>query len=777
MNTSLITKRLRGFSARAMVGLVVALVVSLLVIVPAIGANSQEFYTKGSLPEIAKSINQIIYPTFGQPAIVPRGNPLTVEWDWRLSDGTIPLSSLPALGSRANWKVWITNSIAANVQHYDGSSNDPNQWYNYVNKAHPYGYGAYSNPVETVANSYDLKVRSVDQSATAHWPEVFGQSGYVVDKITATVPGDVPMDLYDVHVQYKGTVPSGYKSLIPSERVASCGVDSQPHALDVISQYKKDIKVVEINDVHVFGQEIQSWTGMDFNSFVLREPRPGTPSRGQLLGASKIPLDNNGDGVTNEGAVYLQEELQAINLINPDFVVFSGDALFAQKNFATYPSGSGPFGASSGQVGTEYRFEDPWFYDEMLALNVPVFMVPGNHDGYNWDGHVVAHDDGQEIWQDLFGPLYYSWDYGNYHFMGINTMDWSKSDRNGFSIFGYINYPYKWQGQVRGGGDTWQTGTPPAGSGLLWDPGNPANYTGQLAWIASDLAANRSKQLRGAFMHHDPFENIGSPPIAYTNGQFFGITLPGTGEGQGSQSLAYLLRSNDVAFESSGHIHSDWVGKVRWYDGKGQTICLNTVASEIPVKDGESSTNYAGYRMISIDNGQVTDWGLPGGNNDPNHTYSIPGWANINVGNGLQNGSATYYDNRPSIQWMEEKNTSYRPPVTGVGMTGVGTFTSPELPGQVALPLNNPDGTARFDDVTCTIKNTLDGTHGALLNLTGCRIEFVLKKTGPGSHYVADNGRILEQYNTAGAHVVVVLADAPGGATVPVHVHAVASAR
>ena len=797
----------RGPALRVLgIALAAALVIAL-VAIPGIHVNGQESSVAGSLPEVAKKVNQLVFPTFGNPAIITRGDRLTIEWDWRLGNGGISLGTLPTGGTSA-WSVYLTTSIAANIQHYNGSTNDPNQWYNYRNTSDPYGYGTYDKPENTVVNTRKLKVEAVNRSASDRWPEVFGQAGFVVDKITARVPADVPLDLYDVHVEFKGAIPAGYAGALPAGHENSLRSDVQPHALNVVKEYKKDVKIIQITDTHVYGQEIQNAFGINYLSFELREPRPGTPNR-TLDPVSKawlkyddFPLDKDKDGKANEGAIYLQEELQAISLLNPDFVVFTGDSTYAQKNWNTYPKDAWPFTGTTGDVGSEYRFEYPWWYDELLALNVPVYCVPGNHDAYNWDGHEaeggLAHDDGLEIWQDLFGPLYRSWDYGNYHFLGINTMDWPKvdtagphptssifpdyDDRNGVNFFGYVTNPHKWLGQVRGNGDKWGVGTPPAGSGLRWDPGDPSAYTGQLGWIKRDLEANRGKQLRGVFMHHDPLDPVGSNPKMFDNEGQFGLTMP-SGQGEGSQSLVYLMRTNDVAFEASGHAHSDWVGKVPWYDAGGDLMALNTTASPVPVGEesltDKASADYGGFRMLTINDGKLTSWGLPGANNDPMTKWSIPGWQGVGVGtataaNPNPNGFEIYRKNRPSIQWMEQDQATQtaggqRPPI----VNGEGTFSTPSKPGVLPLPLNDRSVGGPFDDVTCKIKNTLDGSTGASMTLPGCRIEFPMKKLSRGYYYAVDNGTILEQYDTdSGEHMVVVLANvAPG--LLPVRVHAV----
>ncbi len=795
----------RDFLRCLSIVLVPVLLASALVAFAPPPARAQEFNVQGSLPEVAKRINQLSYPTFGNPAITRRGADLVIEWDWRLGNGAIPLSALPS-GGPSCWEVRIATSVAANVQHYDGSTNDPRRWYRYTNAADPYGYGTYDRPVHTVVNSRRLKVTKVERKASARWPEVFGQVGYVLDMLTVKLPADVPIDLYDVTVIFKGRIPSGYPRLLPAGHEGSLASDSQPHALSVVDSFNRDIRIVQISDTHVYGQEIQNAFGIDFNSYELREPRPGTPARKLdpverlWLKYDDFPLDTDADGRADEGAIYLQEQLQAINLLNPDFVVFTGDSTFAQKNWNTYPKDAFPFEGTTGDVGSEYRFEMPWWYDELLALNVPVFCVNGNHDSYCWDGHEaeggLAHDDGLEIWQDLFGPLYRSWDYGDCHFLGVNTMDWPKSDptpewtgyifpeykdRNGVNFFGYITMPHKYLGQVRGNGDRWGVGAPPPGTGLRWSPGDPASYDGQLGWIKRDLEANRGKKLRGIFMHHDPLKEIGQNPQMFDNESSFNIPMP-SGRGEGSQALVYLMRSYDVSFEASGHAHSDWVGQVPWYDGAGQLTAINTTACEIPVGDesltSKASADYAGFRMISISDGKLVSWGLPGADNDPLTKWSIPGWQGIGVGtatpeNPAPNSFGVYRSNRPSVQWMEQDTSPLRPPI----VNGEGTFSTPSLPGRLPLPLNDRSIGGPFEDVTCKIRNTLDGSTGARQDLTGCRIEFAMKKLGGGRYYVVENGRILEQYDTdTGERMVVVLTDVPAGALLPVRVHAVGPA-
>jgi len=769
-----------------------------LVILPAPAARAQEFYPEGSLPEAGKKINQLIYPTFGYPAIQPRGGELTIEWDWRKS---VVGNSRPALGEiddPEDWEVWVTTSVAANVQNYNGAvagdaENPPADWYEYNGPA----YGAYESPVHTVVNDRALEVVDVSREASQRWPEIFGQAGFEVDHITVEIPLNLPLDLYDLNVRCVSGEVSG-EFLI---------TDGQPHALQVIEDYKDDLKILHITDTHVYGQEIKNGWNLDYNSYELREPRPGTPDRSAfpLLQWEGFPLDKDMDGKSNEGAIYLQETLQAINLVDPDFAVFTGDAVFAQKNYNTYPKFTPFWGAVTGDVGTEYRFELPWWYDELLALNVPVFCVPGNHDSICLDGRVVERDDGQEIWQDLFGPLYYSWDYGEMHFLAVNGMDWHKLDADGPDVFeptdtnpllwflatmlypelaedwvdrgGFlldfgnlfvpikVISPHKWHGQILGSGDPYEWEPWPWGP----DPGGDG-FTGQLAWIEDELhqANLEGKDLKGVFLHFDPLNPLDGPPGNWNHAKQFGLLEVPAGHGEGSQAFVYLMRKYEVDFVASGHTHSDNITRIDWapYGGSpGELVSINTIAVEPPV-DGKSllldpvAEKYGGYRLICIEDGELGDWGFAGSEGDPDYSYSIPGWEGLTVGAGAVNDYLAYRNNRPVLQWMEQDDSTnpdyHRPPITD----GEGAFSQ-------ALPLNE---TGPFSDVTCKVKNTLNQT-GAVLDLTDCRIEFPMVYLDGGQYYAAHNGEILEQYDAdSGERMVVVLADVNGGTTLPVRV-------
>ncbi len=141
--------------------------------------------------------------------------------------------------------------------------------------------------------------------------------------------------------------------------------------------------------------------------------------------------------------------ISEINLLNPDFVVITGDLTFGQL----YP--------------LEYSFEYRKCYEILQRFEVPTFVCPGNHDGY-----IQFGQDGFKFWQEFFGPFYYSFDYGNCHFTTVNSYDWPPKSRMAFS---YI--VFNWGGYI---GEE------------------------QMDWIEQDLQRSTNAELKFVLLHHNP---------------------------------------------------------------------------------------------------------------------------------------------------------------------------------------------------------------------------------------------------------------------------------
>ena len=164
-------------------------------------------------------------------------------------------------------------------------------------------------------------------------------------------PSDIMPGLYDLNVSN-----------------ADGNKDIQPHSVKIVGEFKKDFFFVSIADIH-FGD-----------------------SRGQGFAAGK---DLN---------VLRRNILQAASRVNPEFILFVGDAT---------------------NEPTTYRrdYQTAWEYFKEY-LDAPMFMVPGNHDSYGLMKKDGAFLDGKEYWRAFFGPTYYYFDYGNLRFIGLDNYDW-----------------------------------------------------------------------------------------------------------------------------------------------------------------------------------------------------------------------------------------------------------------------------------------------------------------------------------------------------------------
>ena len=130
-----------------------------------------------------------------------------------------------------------------------------------------------------------------------------------------------------------------------------------------------------------------------------------------------------------------------IGILKPPFVVWTGDCIQG-------------YGDSVGDANAEYDV----FLNTLKLTNAPVFNAPGNHE-FSLDIKLLA------VYLKRMSPLYSSFDYGNSHFVLINT--------NAVEADNTIH------------------------DGSLDDA--------QWAWLESDLKANQSAKNIFVFMHHYPF--------------------------------------------------------------------------------------------------------------------------------------------------------------------------------------------------------------------------------------------------------------------------------
>lgn len=239
-------------------------------------------------------------------------------------------------------------------------------------------------------------------------------TGLVFDSTTAC---------YKVSYQIPANVPDDTYDVQVS--IANLAVtDKQFNALRVVKQETTTYTFIVISDSH-FNTPTGFWSPGNYNT--------GNYNAWTIMGQMK----------------------KEIRALNPTFVILSGDLMF----------------------GLDYDYEYEGVWNTFKDLGVPVFMVPGNHDGMScieersFLGITSPVRDGLDYWRRYFGPLFYSFEFGGVHIQAVNSMDGSAERRDGFLIV-IENY----------GGDL---------------------DADQMDWIAADLAGAAGQTVI-PFLHHNP---------------------------------------------------------------------------------------------------------------------------------------------------------------------------------------------------------------------------------------------------------------------------------
>lgn len=404
------------------------------------------------------------------------------------------------------------------------------------------GWKASISPVreELTGLSFELEPMDVRSGESERWPyrSTEGRSESVWH-VSFKVPEEAVPELYDIYIE----ADAGGRHVS----------DGQPHAVAVVEDDDDDFTFVTLSDIHVHERDNSA---------------PFSAQTNKGISESGEPL-------------FFAEAIAQVNLIRPDFVLMLGDYVRGQRR--------------PGELESEYER----FYRALLELEVPAFLIPGNHDGY------INEIDGKRWYENSIGPLYYSFDVGSCHFTCLDSYQWPEDDRVVMNKFLYME-PRKWQGQV-----------------LSAEDGNdPSNYGGQLSWLGEDLAAHEGGPLRVMAVHHDPYSPDGKG-FSYINVNYFGIFRFGGG-GEGREALLELASSNKVDMVFGGHLHSDELGAVPWDGGGGETLysCQTCVYFD----EGGESDHYPGYRLVDVEDGEIASFSyLDDVSSYPFYDGSIPG--------------------------------------------------------------------------------------------------------------------------------------------------------
>lgn len=203
--------------------------------------------------------------------------------------------------------------------------------------------------------------------------------------LTATVPVPPVYELYDLRVTASGGID-----------------DTARRAVKVLPAFRQDFCWVQITDTHLPTYLYYYQSGADSDS-------------------------------TN--AMGFREICRDVNLINPDFVLHTGDFIHE--------------GELEDYLGKRYYSRAQ---AQLNEFEVPTFLVAGNHDIGGWNDTPPSDGTARRDWWRFFGwkrldspppgaPAYtqdYGFDYGPVHFIGLEAYDNYDSWR--FSTYGYESF-------------------------------------------------------------------------------------------------------------------------------------------------------------------------------------------------------------------------------------------------------------------------------------------------------------------------------------------------
>jgi len=122
--------------------------------------------------------------------------------------------------------------------------------------------------------------------------------------------------------------------------------------------------------------------------------------------------------------IVLGKAIEEVNMIHPSFVLFTGDLVNTGGNVMEYQQ----------------------FYEYLQMFEVPTYVAPGNHE--------MIGDYWKVNYQRYIGPCYYSFDFGTYHIVTIDSgsgnidstqLNWVRDDlashANSTQIFMQFHYP------------------------------------------------------------------------------------------------------------------------------------------------------------------------------------------------------------------------------------------------------------------------------------------------------------------------------------------------
>ncbi len=277
-------------------------------------------------------------------------------------------------------------------------------------------------------DTINVKINLAESESVQSLSLLFNGNEYPLDFIESTISS--PFGLRTLEAYLPSTMFYGLYDL----KIMCTGTDSMDiseHAIYVIPKYKNDFSFIHVTDTHMPSHHFWGEEGLEIDSTELLDFR--------------AVIDD-------------------INIINPDFVLHTGDFI------------------NDGEI-EELGIPSISRAKKLLhELEVPLFLVSGNHDLGGWDSTPASDGTARRTWWKYFGWNYlnntnpsatttqnYSFDYGNTHFIGLEA---------------YNNYD-RWREEIYG---------------------SDSFTASQLQWLNNELTAHSNADLIIAFYHKD-FQN------------------------------------------------------------------------------------------------------------------------------------------------------------------------------------------------------------------------------------------------------------------------------
>ena len=125
----------------------------------------------------------------------------------------------------------------------------------------------------------------------------------------------------------------------------------------------------------------------------------------------------------------------------------------AEKGIPCYGVTLGDIVSSSGTSDTTPQM--PYMREHMSnrSVDLPIFQTMGNHDFTYFNSSAPLNPDqtsstynikAQRLFEDIFGPINYSWERGNAHIISMRNMQWKNNTAPGDYVMSFSDEQYQW---------------------------------------------------------------------------------------------------------------------------------------------------------------------------------------------------------------------------------------------------------------------------------------------------------------------------------------------